>query len=1136
MRILTGRSDSGKTRTILAEIAARAAKNEGRQLLIVPELFSHAYERRLAEATANQGARTAEVLTFSRLTGRVFAETGGLADVPLTPAGRLLTLTEAARLVEHDLAVYPDLADKPEIVREMLRVIDECKTCAVTPERLFAAADELDADNCALADKTRDLGRLYLAYDRLCENGLSDPRDRLTRMADALTDCRALDGVDIYIDAFGSFTPQEVRVIDALLAKGLKLTFGVTSDPAQEDIFRSGCKTVKLLRRMAARHDQPCEVIDLGASRRARPHDLAVLEAEGLLPCGTPSPSDGESVCIFYAATPYEECAHAAAYIRRKVRETGARWRDFVVAARDGDAYAAALEMAMARFDVPIFISEKTDLLATPPLALVTGALAVVTNGWRYEDVFGCFKTGLCSLTPDEIDRLENYALVWRVRGGAWLCEFEGHPDGYGLPFDDAARKTLDELNALRASAAAPFAALESALRDAHCAREYVQALYDFLLEVGAPARMEQRAAAHETAGRLQMADEYRQLWDILVGAMEEMCAVCGGAEMDEKRFAALFSLVLGEYDVASIPVSLDRVTCGSIDRVCHEGARHLILLGVNDGVLPKAPTPGGVLTDSDRLTLEGVGLELSASGAERMLMEQETIYKALSCPYESLLLSCHMAGADGKEQRPSYLLAAFRERLTGLPVESGAACAALDSLTADRPAADLACAALSDAGTPAARAALAYYDKDERLHRARTQRRGRGPLTSRATVDGLYGKSLRLTASRVDQFYSCRFAFFMNYGLKARPRRVAQFAAPETGTFIHFVLENTLNALAREPGGAAAAEPARAHELMRGFVKQYVQESLGGMENKTARFRYLFSRLERAMKSILDNVLDELRNSDFAPIDYELDFSPDGDLPPVVCADADGEVALRGKVDRVDGYIKNGRLYIRVMDYKSGKKSFSLSDVWNGLNMQLIIYLYALQNEGLDRYRERLERELNEIVPAGVLYVPARDELIETDGADVDEDTLRALREKALRRSGLVSDDLGVIEAMEHGLTGDGRFIPVKFKAVKPTKKNPNPAPEFAAASAVANLAQFGQLARFAQGKLLEMGHELRRGNVEANPCRHGQGSYCDWCEFRAACRFDESAGDRVRGLQKVTDAEFWEKTKGAGRDAALD
>lgn len=1129
MRIVIGRSRSGKTAFLVNEIAQQAEKREGKQYLIVPELFSHAYERRLAAATGGHAARTAEVLSFTRLSGRIFAEVGGLAQTTLTAAGRLLTLHEAARRVQTSMEVYPGLTDRPELLREMLGVIDELKTCTQPPEAIFRAAQEMRAEgDDLLARKLTDLGALYTAYDRLCDETVPDPRDLLGRLADALPQSTVLDGAAIYIDSFASFTPQELRVIDRFLEKKLPLTVAIAADRREPDVFVSGCKTVTLLSRMAARHGQKAEIIDLGAAA-PRPHDLAVLERVGLQAAAAPEPADGQSVHLVCASTPFEECTHAAALIRRMVRETGAHWRDFAVAARDGDSYAAALEMAMARYDVPIFLSEKADLLQKPPLALVTGALEAAANGLRYEDVFGCLKTGLCAADPDEIDQLENYVLTWRVRGGGWNKPWKNHPDGYGLALDDDAKARLNTLNELRERIISPFVTLQAALKHAQTAGDCVRALYAFLEAEDTAGRMTDRAQAHEAAGRLQLADEYRQLWEILVGAMEQTVWVCGDAPMTAARFSTLFHLVLSEYDVGAIPVSLDRVTCGAIDRVCSGQVKYLIVLGCNDGVLPKAPGPSAVLTETDRLALDGIGMTLSAFGAERMLMEQETIYKAIACPAEQLILSYHAAAADGSPCRPSYLIGAFRARLDGLTIQT--ADPDTDALEAPRPTAELACAALGDDRSPAACAALNHCADLELVRRAHRWSPARGPLHDREVIEGLYGKRLNLTASRVDKFYSCRFAFFMQYGLKAKQRKRADFAAPEAGTFIHFVLETVLQQLANEPGGVMAAEPRTIKKLLRAAVQTYIDDTLGGLADKTARFQALFRRLVKSVETILNNVLDELRASDFVPIDYELDFSRGGDLPPVTVQDDDVTVSLSGKVDRVDGYIQNGRLYLRVMDYKSGKKSFSLSDVWNGLNMQLIIYLYALQTEGLERYRAKLTGELNEIRPAGVLYVPVRDTIPDGERAQ-DDETLHALRERALRRSGLLSDDIDILEAMEKGLTGEGKFLPVKLKVAKPTKKNPEPTPELAAVSSVADLEKFGRLARYTQQKLLEMGRELLAGDVSADPCVQGNLPQCQFCDYRAACRFDESAGDQYRPLKKFKDSEVWDKLEGKDHD----
>ncbi len=1118
MRIITGRGGSGKTTMLLQEIAQAAERGAGKQMLLVPELFSHAYERRVAAHTGGKGARTAEVLTFSRLTGRIFAEVGGLADTVLSPAGRLLTMQQAVLQAAANLQVYASAAERPEMVRELLQIIDEMKNCTILPEQLFEAMGQMHRDETELRAKLSDLAQIYTIYDRLCDESLPDPRDALTLLAERLPDSHALDGVTVYLDGFFGFTAQERAVLEVMLQQKVQITACITCDETQPEIFATGCKTLKMLRRIARKYSIAVEHVALGQSRMQRPQDLAALEAEGLLPASKPRLSDQKSLQIYAASSPYEECEYAAAYIRQVVRETGARYHEFVIAAREIAPYTAVLQMVMERYEIPVFISEKEDLLQKPPLALLTTALAAVTNGYRYEDLFACLRTGLCALELDAIDRLENYALTWRIQGKAWQRPFAEHPDGYGLELDADASEALAQLNALREQMIAPFVQLEAALRTGQTAQAFAQALYDFLEAVEAPMQIQLRAQAHETAGRLQMAEEYRQLWEILVSALEQFAWVCGEAEMDAERFARLFTLVLSEYDVATIPVSLDRVACGDMERITSENMPYVILLGMNDGVLPKPPTPSGVLTETERVVLDGMGVELSAFGAERMMMEMELLYRAFACPRERMLLCWHTTDMAGTDARPSYLIGSITKMMEGVPTDSSALQQQRFRLAAKRPGVDLACSYLSGNEEPAAVAAYQHYAQEAQVRRAQQQELTRGPLQAKHTAQKLYGQTLRLTASRLDKFYSCRFAFFLQYGLKAKPRKVASFAAPEMGTFLHFVLENTLAILDTQQGGAAAATKDAAFAVMKQVVQQYVEQQLGGLQNKTARFRYLFRRLVKSMEAILEDVLEELKESAFRPIDFELDFSERGDLQPVTCQDEAVTAQLIGKVDRVDGYIRNGKLYIRVMDYKSGKKAFSLSDIWHGLNMQMILYLYALQEHGVERYQERLLEEINSIEPAGVLYIPAREELVDAD-RDITEESLRLLRQKELRRSGIVTDDMDILEAMEQGLSGEARFIPVKLKAAGKDGET-----TFAAVSSIANLEKFGKLARYTKKKLMEMAHAVTQGDVQANPYRSGQQEYCAWCEFRAACQFDERAGDGARVLRSIGTEEFWE------------
>ncbi len=411
-------------------------------------------------------------------------------------------------------------------------------------------------------------------------------------------------------------------------------------------------------------------------------------------------------------------------------------------------------------------------------------------------------------------------------------------------------------------------------------------------------------------------------------------------------------------------------------------------------------------------------------------------------------------------------------------------------------------------------------------MRAAEGQRRTRGPLNAADTIEGLYGKKLNLTASRVDKFFSCPSAFFLSVwpqGEGAPPGGVCR----ARDRHVHPLCARARADGARKArGGAAAAGKDAVARACREAVDQYIREELGGLANKTPRFRYLFGRLVKSVQQILDNVIEELRVSEFRPIDYEVDFSRGGDLPPVTCEQDGVTVSLAGKVDRVDGYIRDGRLYLRVMDYKSGKKSFSLSDIWYGLNMQLIIYLYALQEEGLDRYCRLLSEELNEIVPAGVLYVPVRDDIIDGDRAATEEE-LHSKREAALRRSGLLSEDMSLLDAMEQGIEDKGRFIPIKLKKDQGRGREKTLDPEVCGGG---SRAVRQTRALYAQ-KAARDGRRAAQGQWEASPCRHDRNRCaCDWCDYRAACHFDESAGDCERPLKALDDSEVWELLGGDG------
>ena len=1104
LKLLLGRAGAGKTEAILAAMAARAGERP--QVLLVPEQHSHDMERALCRAGGSAVSLGAEVLSFTRLAGRVFARYGGLAAPALDGGGRLLLLCRALRSVTEELKVYQRPSRKPAFLSELLATVDELKTCGITPEQLWAAGTEAGGGE---GDKLADLSLIFGAYEALTARQGADPRDRLTRLAEVLEREDWAAGKDFYLDGFTDLTPQERRVVSAILGKCNSLTAALTcgSLDGEEEIFSPARRTARQLLRLAREAGTAAETEILPLSQGGRVPALAHLEGQLFAPRPAPFEGDAQAVSLYMAYGPWSEAERAAAEILRLVREEGYRFRDIAVCARSMEEWEGLLPIVFARYGVPLFFSRMSDILEKPVLTLITSALDAAAGGYRYDDVFRCLKTGLAGLSREEVDLLENYVLTWNLEGSAWTGQkpWSNHPKGWGRPFTPADRALVERLDGLRRRVAAPLEALRK--NPDRTGSGQAKALYRLLEDLGVPRRLEERAAALHGAGQSALAEEYAQLWDILCAALEQCAQVLGDVPMELEEFARLFALVLSQYDVGSIPVSLDQVTAGEMPRLAHRRYRAVLILGADDGAIPAASPAPGLLSDDDRSLLASYGMELAPQLGEKLEREMTIVYEACAMARERLCVSWSAAGPAGEERRASFLVEKLRRIFPGVrPVGEGEAAEAF-RLAAPRPALELA------GRLPWAEAVLkalpAYAPLVERMERAAALDRGR---LHRPAVDALYGSRVPMSASRMDKYKACHFSYFMQYGLKAEPRRAAGFQAPEYGTFVHYVLEHVLRAC-RERGGVKAVAPEELRRLCDRAVEDYVKEELGGLEGTTPRFQYLFRRLRRSVYAVAENVAEELRASQFQPISFELGFGRGQDLPPVELTVDGVTVSISGFVDRVDGWVRDGRLYLRVVDYKTGRKSFDLTEIWNGMGLQMLLYLFTLEEKGKTLYNM-------DVTGAGVLYLPARDAVAAGSRAMSEAERRRQV-DAQLRRRGVLLDDPEVLAAMEEPGEDGLRFLPVRVNRAGAIT-----------GEALVSAQRLGRLAAHTRRVLEDVGRELAAGNINADPFWRGPDhNACQWCDYAAACHFEEGRGsDCRRWLPALKGEEFWRAVEEEG------
>ena len=1096
LTIWIGRAGSGKSARVL-ETMGRERENRP-QIMLVPEHTSHEAELDLCRACGPTASRNAEVLTFQSLATRVLSETGGLAEVTLDNGGKLLTMRRCLQELHSNLKVFGRPSQRAAFLHQLTTLADEFYAYEIAPETLYRHVADMEG---AMGEKLRDVALIFAAYDARLRHGGTDARSRVQKLQDNLPQSRYLDGKDLYLDGFSFFNKQEESVLTLALRRCHSVTVTLLGDRSGQ-LFQNAAAQKERLVRMAREAGVECRLAYLS---RQEDSPLGHLERHCF---GSDAVWEEETgtVALYQAATAYTEVEYVSARIRQLAAQ-GYRYRDIAVASRSMDSYGPLLESVFRRDGIPAYISRRSDILEKPVMTLLLSAVDAVTGGFEYEDMFRYLKTGMTGVTAAECDLLENYVIRWDIRGNMWLRDVPWtlNPDGYGLDMTEERAARLEEINRIREKVRGPLSALADGLKRRPAARDKARTLYEFAAAAGVPDALREKADELLSAGQVQLAEEYAQLWQIFCDVLDQFVEILGDTELNGEEFARLLRLVLTQYSVGTIPATLDQVKVSEITRNDRHRVRVLFLLGANDHLLPKIEKDGGVLDSDDRQALAQRDIPLSDATFDALDNELQNIYACLAQPTEQLHISWPVTDVTGAELRPSFVVERVRLLFPRLKVqrEDGAYRMTL-------PATALCAAGENEA-------LRRYFEEQPRYAAAlaamaRARRMERGRLSPEA-VQSLYGRSIAMSASRIDRVKSCHFGYFMEYGLRAKERKKAGFEAPEVGTFLHYLLEN-VNREVKEQGGYGQVDDEALRHMVKRYVERYAATQIQEYQNKSARFRYLFSRLRETAYTIILNIAREMRQSDFQPVEFELSFGGrDGHLPAITVREGGASLSVSGKVDRVDGWLHDGKLYLRVVDYKTGKKSFDLTDIRYGLGIQMLLYLFTLEREGQAYFGYP-------IVPCGVLYQPARSVILRQD-RNISDEKLKAALESELRRTGLVLGEPEVLRAMEHSALETPCYLPISVKK------------DGTLSGDIATAAQLGHLGRYVDRLLHQIAGEIAHGNIDADPYARGpQDSACTYCAFASACYFDESR-DKRRQLHKTDSGEFWamlEKENGEG------
>lgn len=1136
LKFIYGRSGSGKSYYCFQDIKRKIEENSDKKLiLLVPEQFSFQSEKNLINYIGERAVSRAEVLSFKRMAYRVFNEVGGVTHRYMNESGKNMLLYSILNELTGELKIFNNAANKNGFVSTLSDIITEFKRYNLPPEMIkeYLEVAEEREDNI-LKGKLQDIYLIYSKFQDSIRKKFIDEEENLTILADKLKESKYFDGAYIWVDEFFNFTPQEYLVLEELLLKAEKVNITLCTGGLNEgeridnlDLFlpvkNTEEKILEFVKRNNIKYEKPIKLNCDPCYRFKNSKELSHMEKNLFAFPYKIHEKYTEDICVFQALNEYSEIEYTARDIIKLVRDNGFRYKDIAVITGDLEGYQSLIKAVFTEYGIPYFIDKKVEVDNNPLVIFILSSLEVLNKNWNYESVFRYLKAGLVDIKREEIDIIENYVLANGIRGKRWIEEKDwDYKILYGFNLteekEEEEEEKLKKINEIRRKITEPLIEFHNNIKGEITPKKMCLELYNFLEKMNISSKIESWIKYFKERNRLDKINEYKQIWDVAIGLMEQLVEVMKEEKLNSRTLENIFKSGFEQYELGIIPPSLDQVLVSSTKRLRSHEIKALYIVGTNDGVFPSVLDENGILSDLERENLRETGLEVAKDTKSTAFEEQFLMYVTLTTMSDYLRISYPIANEEGKTLRPSIVISRLRKIFPNLCEKSNVIKEEddIEKISSPKPTFNefISQLRVKEEGLELSSIWLSVYDwfmnnkewKEKFINISQGfNHTNYAEIVDTRRVRKLYGSKLNMSVSRLEKFSQCPFAYFIRYGMNAKERKIYKVSTPDIGTLMHDVVES----FSRHIEGKNISWEEIDRELCESFVSIMVDEKIkdmkGSILNSSPRYKHMTNRIKDILSKSMEVISQQISRGDFKPSAYELAFGFNGDFPPISIELSSGEkVNLIGRIDRVDKLENEDGTFIRIIDYKSGKQDFNLSDIYYGLQIQLLVYLDAL----LQEIEDSAKKEVN---PAGILYFNMDDPLISTKKEITKEEAEKEILKK-LKLKGLVLKDANIIKAMDNLISGYSDIISVRVNKDGSPSKN----------SSVADLEDFQLLRKYVRKLIVELCEEMLEGNISIKPYKKNNYTPCGFCDYSSICQFDTSIkGSQYRFINDKKDDE---------------
>ena len=1121
LKLILGNSGGGKTEYMYEQVVHLAEANPRKSyLVVVPEQFTMQTQRKLVDLSTSHAIMNIDVLSFQRLAYRVFDEMGmGNLEV-LEETGINLVLRKVAQEQEEKLTILRGNMHRMGYIGEVKSLISELMQYNITPQELEDCLKNKKLSPI-LTSKLQDVHVMYQGFVDYLKGHYITAEELLHVLSDVAEESEILKDAVLVLDEFTGFTPVQVELLRRLMPICEEIWVSLTIDAKEnfyhskgmQELFDMPKKTIRVLMDLAQQtHTEVLEpvVITGGDTKRFKDApSLYFMEQNLFRSMYQRKHGKIEEIQIHSLKNPKEELIWAARKINELVQTEGYRYREIAVVSGNVETYGNYVEQVCRKYQIPYFLDMTKEVLFHPFIEFIRAVLEVINNDFSYNAIMRLLRTGYCGISQDEIDRLENYLLATGIRGkNMWSKRW------LRLPRNEKAYD-LESLEALRQQFMEGFLPIAETFSTKSTVAEQMKAIYTYIVSLEVEKQLYEREKELLEAGEQAKSKEYGQIYRIVMDLFQKCISVLGQEYLTIDELEEILDSGFEAARVAVIPPGIDSVTIGDIERTRLNHVKVLIFMGVNEGIVPKSVNQGGIISQYERDSLEEADIALAPGAREQAFIQKFYLYLNMTKPSQQLYLTYSRVDSEGKALRPSYLIRTMLRMFPDMQVQEQEELDQVLDCSTEEAAKDF---FLAGERSPEwyALAKCFMESEDEQI---RTNSRAileafyhqyqHDPI-SHVVAEAIYGKNIEGSVTRLENFAKCAYSHFLSYGLKLREREESGFESVDMGNLYHAAVELYSKKLAESDYNWFTV-PEEIRDL---YAEHAMEEAVLAYPNlsiyATAENAHMAKRMNHIFKQTIWALTTQVRKGRFVPNDFEVSFSKADHLEALQFDLEQGNhVELKGRIDRLDTCVDDNRLYVKVIDYKSGNTKFDLLKLYHGLQLQLVVYMNAAME------LEKKKHTSKQIVPGGLFYYHIDDPVIEVTEQMSEAEIQEAIL-KELKPDGLVNSEESVYRAMDDVFEQKSDVIPVEIKK----------SGELSSRSSVASAEEFEVLREYVNNRIVHTGKDIYKGNVEVSPFVDGQVSSCTYCPYKAVCGFDiKIQGYEDRKGQKIDKKDIFDR-----------